>query len=92
MNSDSFSDSESDQTHSDYAPSTENSVSSATGLIDDDEELINTANYQLKDLSKKSNHKIWEHFGTLCKLNRVVSKTRDRIFCRRCFEKKSFKR
>lgn len=70
---------------------TENDQNESTTSSSDDE-LINTTNYDLKDLTKKSKHKIWEHFGVLYKLNVIVSKTKDRIFCRRCFEKKIFKR
>lgn len=68
------------------------SMSDSVSNVAEDDDLINTANYELKDLTKKSNHKIWEHFGILSKLNRIVSKTRNRIFCKPCFQKKIFKR
>lgn len=57
-----------------------------------EEEFSITNGYELKDIAKKSTHKVWEHFGILYKTNRIVSKTRDRLFCRKCFEKNTIKR
>lgn len=57
-----------------------------------DEEFAFANGYELKPLAKKSNHKVWDYFGTLFKVNRIVSKTKDRIFCRKCFEKNTIKR
>lgn len=63
------------------------SISESIQSASDDDDLSNTAKYELKDLTKKSNHKIWEHFGILSKFNRPVCKTRNRIFCKACFQK-----
>lgn len=68
------------------------STSSASDKAEDDEEFLIKNGYELKCIAKKSTHKVWEHFGTLFKTNKIVSKTKDRIFCRKCFEKNSIKR
>lgn len=79
----------------------EASSSSSTSSADVDNEIVDfettdnftiTNGYALKEISKKSAHKVWDHFGTLFKANQLVSKTQDRIFCRKCFEKNTIKR
>lgn len=90
---------------SEYTPSSHTSSSSASStssatidaseiaeIAENQEELTITNGYELKDISKKSVHKVWECFGVLYKVNRIVSKTKDRIFCRKCFEKNTIKR
>lgn len=87
---------------SEYIPSSDASTSSSLSSIpstssvsenaEDEEEFLITNGYLLKDIGKKSNHKVWEHFGILFKTNQIVSKTRDRIFCRKCFAKNTIKR
>lgn len=80
---------------SEYTPglSSASSTSSfAETSTETTEDFTITNGYKLKELSKKSAHKIWENFGTLYKANQMVSKTKDRVFCRKCFEKNIIKR
>lgn len=58
----------------------------------EEEAFTITNGYELKDVPKKSTHKVWEQFGILYKTNRIVTKTKDRIFCRKCFDNNTIKR
>lgn len=93
---------------SEYRPSSGSSLSSSAasssssssmtidGIVREnvevEEEFSITNGYILKEIGKKSNHKVWEHFGILFKTNKIVSKTKERFFCRKCFEKSTIKR
>lgn len=70
------------------------SVASTSATVDEniDENFTITNGYELKNVPKKSTHKVWEHFGILYKTNRIVSHTKDRIFCRKCFINNTIKR
>lgn len=91
-----FADSGSEYRPSSASSSSSSSHSSATSSASEnaevEEEFSITNGYVLKDIAKKSSHKIWEQYGILFKANRMVSKTKDRIFCRKCFEKNTIKR
>lgn len=83
---------------SEYTPS---GSSSTASLVSSDEnhnhteavEEFSVSNgYELKEITKKSTHKVWGHFGCLYKTNKIVQKTKDRVFCKKCFEKNVIKR
>lgn len=86
---------------SEYRPSSASSSSSsslsfasssASENVEVEEEFSINNGYELKDIGKKSVHKIWEQFGILYKSSSIISKTKERIFCKKCFAKNVIKR
>lgn len=60
----------------------------------EDSAFDSTEGFRLKkvEASKQSNQLIWNLFGQLIKDEKPVTRVKDRIYCIRCFEKKTFKR
>lgn len=53
-----------------------------------------TAGFSLKIIKnhKMSKHPVWLMFGYLLKDNKLVVRVKDKFFCKKCFDKKKFKR
>lgn len=65
--------------------------------IEDDDGGISfstTAGFTLKIIKnhKMSKHPVWLMFGNLMKDDKLVVRVKDRFFCKKCFDKKKFKR
>lgn len=56
-------------------------------------EFDSTEGFQLKIVKKmkQSNHLIWNHFGYLMKDGKIIKKCEKKIYCVKCFDKKTFK-
>lgn len=53
-----------------------------------------TAGFSLKIVKnyKSSKHPVWLMYGYLMREQKVINRVRDRVFCKKCFDKKKFKR
>lgn len=62
--------------------------------VSDDLPFDTTAGFQLKIIKtyRSSNHPVWLMFAYLMKDQKIVNRVKDRFFCKKCFDKKRFKR
>lgn len=74
----------------------ENSRNTLNGSEDDRNDIPfdTTSGFTLKIVKnyKMSKHPVWLMFGYLMKDDKIVKRVKDRFFCKRCFDKKKFKR
>lgn len=52
---------------------------------------FSTSRLQIHTNIKRSNHPVWEFFGCLQKDSKIIGKTKDRIFCKKCLETNKIK-
>lgn len=80
-------------------PTLEKNQNSLQKSDDDDNDNVDvpfntTAGFSLKIVKnyKMSKHPVWMMFGYLMKDNKLVTRVKDKFFCKSCYDKKNFKR